>query len=57
MAGSGTNGKMVMVGLLLAVAVVGLAVADRKTDHFTKVKAWADHMVNHAKSSITTPSY
>ena len=48
---------MIMVGLLLAVAVVGLAVADRETDHFAKVKAWRDHMVSHASSSITTPSF
>jgi hypothetical protein len=56
MAGSGANGKMVMVGLLLAVVVVGLAVADVKTDHFTKVKGWLDHAVGHASSSIS-PSF
>ena len=57
MAGSGANGKMVMVGILLAVVVVGLAVADRETDHFTKVKAWTDHVVGHASTKITTPSF
>ncbi|MGA3032963.1 MAG: hypothetical protein ABSD70_06745 [Terracidiphilus sp.] len=57
MAGSGANGKMVMVGILLAVVVVGLAVADKQTDHFTKVKGWVDHFVGHASSSITTPSF
>jgi len=57
MAGSGANGKMVMVGILLAAVVVGLAVADRQTDHFTKVKAWTDRVVGHASSSITTPSF
>jgi hypothetical protein len=57
MAGSGANGKMLMVGILLAMIVAGLAVADRETDHFTKVKVWADHVVGHASSSITTPSF
>lgn len=57
MAGSGANGKLLMVGLLLAVVVVGLAVADRETDHFTKVKVWADHLVGHASTKITTPSF
>jgi hypothetical protein len=57
MAGSGANGKMIFVGLLLAFVVVGLAVADRETDHFTKVKGWVDHVVGHASSSITTPSF
>jgi hypothetical protein len=41
MAGSGSSGKMLAMGILLAMVVVGLAVADRQTDHFTKVKAWA----------------
>ena len=57
MAGSGSNGKMLAMGILLAVVVVGLAVADRQTDHFTKVKAWADRTVGHARTSITTPSF
>jgi hypothetical protein len=57
MAGSSANGKMVMVGLLLAVVVVGLAVADRETDHFTKVKAWTDRVVGRASTKITTPSF
>ena len=57
MAGSGANGKMVAMGLLLAMVVVGLAVVDRQTDHFTKVKDWVDHFVGHASTSITTPSF
>jgi hypothetical protein len=57
MAGSDANGKMVMIGLLLAVVIVGLAVADRKTDHFTKVKAWTDRMVGHASAKVLTPSF
>jgi hypothetical protein len=57
MAGSGSNGKMLAMGILLAVVVVGLAVADRQTDHFTKVKVWANHVVGHASASITTPSF
>jgi hypothetical protein len=57
MAGSGANGKMVMIGLLLAVVIVGLAVADRETDHFTKVKAWTDRMVGHASAKVSTPSF
>jgi hypothetical protein len=57
MAGSGSSGKMLAMGILLAMVVVGLAVADRQTDHFTKVKAWADRTVGHAKTSITTPSF
>jgi len=56
MAGSSANGKMVMVGILLAAVVVGLAVADRETNHFTTVKAWADHVVGHASTQIQTPS-
>ena len=56
MAGSGANGKMLAMGLLLAVAV-GFAVADRQTDHFTKVKGWVDHFVGHASTSISTPSF
>ena len=57
MAGSGANGKMIFVGLLLAVVVAGLAVADRETDHFTTVKAWFDHSVGRANTKITTPSF
>ena len=57
MAGSGANGKMLVMGILLAVVVVGLAVADRETDHFTKVKGWVDHVVGHASSSISRPSF
>jgi hypothetical protein len=57
MAGSGANGKMIFVGLLLAVAAVGLAVADRETDHFTKLKVWTDHLVGHASTSISSPSF
>lgn len=57
MAGSSANGKMVMVGLLLVLVVVGLAVADRKTDHFTKVKAWTNHLVGHESTKIATPSF
>ncbi len=48
---------MVMIGLLLAVVIVGLAVADRETDHFTKVKAWTDHVVGHASAKVSTPSF
>jgi hypothetical protein len=48
---------MLAMGILLAVVVVGLAVADRQTDHFTKVKVWANHVVGHASASITTPSF
>ena len=57
MAGSGANGKMLAMGLLLAMVVVGVAVADRQTDHFTKVKGWVDHFVGHASTSISTPSF
>jgi hypothetical protein len=57
MAGSGANGKMLAMGLLLAMVVVGVAVADRQTDHFTKVKGWVDHFVGHASAKITTPSF
>ena len=48
---------MLVIGLFLAVVVVGLAVADRETDRFRKVKKWADHVVGHASSSISTPSF
>jgi len=57
MAGSSANGKMLVVGLFLAVVVVGLAVADRETDRFRKVKKWADHVVGHASSSISARSF
>jgi hypothetical protein len=57
MAGSGANGKMVAMGLMIAIVVVGLAVVDRQTDHFTKVKDWVDHFVGHTSTSITTPSF
>jgi len=57
MAGSGANGKMLFVGLLLAVVVAGLAVADRETDHFSTVKAWADRTVSRASTSITAPKF
>ena len=57
MAGSGANGKMLAVGLLLAMVAVGLAVADRETDHFTKVKEWTNHLVGHASTKISTPSF
>jgi hypothetical protein len=45
------------MGLLLAVVIVGLAVADRETDHFTTVKVWASRAVGHASTSITTPKF
>jgi hypothetical protein len=57
MAGSGSSGKMMAMGILVAVVAIGLVVADRQTDHFSKVKAWADRTVGHAKTSITTPSF
>jgi hypothetical protein len=57
MAGSSANGKMIFVGLLLAVVVLGLAVVDRETDHFTTVKAWMDHHVGRASTKVTAPSF
>jgi hypothetical protein len=57
MAGSGANGKLLAMGLLLTVVAVGLVVADRETDHFSKVKVWTDRMVGHASTSITVPKF
>lgn len=57
MAGSGSNGKMLVVGLFLAVVVVGIAVVDRKTDHFTTVKKWMDQRVGRANTKLSSPSF
>jgi len=57
MAGSGANGKLLTMGLILAMVVVGLAVADHETDHFTTVKAWANRVVGNASTSIADPSF
>ena len=63
MAGSGSSGKMMAMGILIAVVAIGLVVADRQTDHFTKVKAGLiglsdtqKHRSRRRRSELLAPS-
>lgn len=45
MAGSSSYGKLMAMGLLLALVAVAIVVADKRTDHFNSVKEWAAHFM------------
>jgi hypothetical protein len=49
MAGSGSYGKLLAIGLLLALVAVALVVVDRQTDRFNSVKEWAAHFMGNLR--------